>query len=103
MPSIHKEFPGPSVDNPALLGQFARTLADRYIALFPMTRGFAVELEDKTTKRTHGWEIRIFHGNLGGAEVSLSPSIAVPQEIVITVSKTSRFQRLLMKCAVGLA
>lgn len=103
MPSITKQFPGPSVDNPVLLGQFAGTLRERYAEMFPPRRGFTVEFEERSTKKSRSWEIRILHGKFGGTNISMRPSIVRPQEVWISVSATSRFERRLLKVAVWIA
>ncbi len=103
MPSITKQFAGPSVDNPALLGQFAGILRERYAEMFPAKRGFTLEFEDKSTRKSRSWEIRILHGKFGGTNISIRPSIVRPQEVWVSVSSTSRFERRLLKVAVWIA
>src|SRR5262249_6714292 len=103
VPSIFKEFPAPSVDNPALLAQYACTLADRYRQTFSPARGFAVELEDKTSIRRRGWELRILHGSFGGASVALQPITTDPRAIEVRAGKTSRVEFRLQKVAGGVA
>jgi hypothetical protein len=103
MPRVIKQFPGQSVDNPALMGQFACTLKERYVEMFPARRGFAVEFADRTSKKSPSWEIQILHGMFGGTKISIRPSIFIPQQVWVTVSATSRFERRLLKVAVWLA
>jgi uncharacterized transporter YbjL len=100
---IVKEFPGPSVDNPVLLRQFAQTLAKRYAEMFPAARGFALELKENTIGKIRGWEITILHGFLSGAMVSISPNRGAEQQISINVMDHSRLQQLLTKVAAVLA
>jgi hypothetical protein len=104
VPSIFKEFPAPSVDNPALLAQYACALADRYRQLFSSARGFAVELQEKkSSSRSQGWELRILHGMFGGADVALKPITADPRVIEVRAGKTSRMEFRLQKIAGALA
>jgi hypothetical protein len=100
MPKVTKEFPGPSVDNPALMGQFAHTLKDRFVEMFPVRRGFTVEIEDKTAKKSLQWDVRILHGKFGGTGITIKPNLFYPQQIWVTVAPTSRFQQGLFKLAV---
>jgi len=92
VPSIFKEFPAPSVDNPALLRQYVYTLAEQYRQRFSALRGFAVEVEDRTAKKNMkpGWELRILHGTFGGATVVLTPIRTEPRVIQVETGKTSR-------------
>ena len=103
MSRVIKQFPGSSVDNPALMGQFAHALNDRYLEMFPARRGFTVEIEDKTAKKTPQWEVRVLHGKFGGTSIWIRPGIFYPQQVWVTVAPTSRFEQGLFKLAVGLA
>src|SRR5262249_24884639 len=98
-----KEFPRPSVDNPALLHQFAQTLARRYAEMFPAARGFALELKENTMGKIRGWDLTILHGFFSGAEVYIRPNRLAQQQIPIEVADTSRLQQTLAKVAAVLA
>jgi len=100
---ISKEFQQPSVDNPALLHQFAQTLARRYAEMFPAARGFAVSLKESAVGKIRGWDITILHGSLSGAQITISPNRLTPQLIAINVLDDSRVQQTLTKIAAVLA
>jgi hypothetical protein len=101
---IYKEFPGPSVDNPALLHQFAQALARRYAQMFPAARGFALDLKEyKVGKALRGWEILILHGFFAGARILSTPGRLTPQLITIRVSQDSRLHQRLTNIAAVLA
>jgi hypothetical protein len=91
------------VDNPALLHQFAQTLARHYAEMFPAVRGFALELKENTLGKIRGWEITILHGFLSGAEVYITPSRLAEQQISIEVAHSSRLKQTLTKVAAVLA
>jgi hypothetical protein len=88
------------VDNPALLYQFAQTLARRYAEMFSAARGFVLQLKEyKVGKTLRGWEILILHGSFSGARILMSPRALTPQLIAIKVSKNSRLQQALTRGA----
>jgi hypothetical protein len=103
MPKITKQFPAPSVDNPALLREFALKLAGTYRDMFPAQQGFAVELEDRSNPKASRLQIRILRGNFGGVQAYISSSRLVAQQISITVSKTSRMEHRLQTWFLRLA
>jgi hypothetical protein len=98
--NVYKEFPRPSVDNPALLHQFAQALARRYGEMFPAARGFVVELKENMVGKTfRGWEILILHGFYSGAQIAISPDRRTPQLITVKVTDASRLEQMLTKIA----
>lgn len=99
MPDLVKPFSKHSLDNPALLAQFAHTLTAQYREMFPATRGFTVELRERGPSRfpsrvrqsdRMGWQIRILHGTFGGTLVFLKYCNSVPEQVHITSEQTCR-------------
>ncbi len=103
MPSIIKSFLKPSVDNPALLAVFVRSLTDQYRQAFPASRGFMVESEERKVRNSTWWVIRILHGHFGGMAIQLAPGLSFAHEIRITSATISRFEMFLQKAAAVLA